>query len=249
MEKWLSAAEDKYNIDILFACEAGSRAWGTDDAESDYDVRFIFKHRDIKAYLSLERAKEVFDTEHPFDAHGWDIYKAFGLMIKSNPSMYEWAFSPIIYRDRGQFSVKLQRIVEEQFSPYKLFQHYRQLFIRNLKEAAKIEIITEKKQKLLIQAVRSYLIGKQILQADRLNGHFLFEGLFLLKEENDFTLFYRDLAEEKKSGRLIQDNYADLMIVRLEIEKEEMSAVAESLKNVNSSASALNEWLWELLGI
>lgn len=249
MEKWLCATEEKYNIDILFACEAGSRAWGTDDAESDYDIRYIYKHRDLKAYLSLERAKEVIDTDIPFDAHGWDIFKAFGLMKKSNPSIYEWAYSPVMYRDKEQFSVKLKRIVEDEFSQYKLFLHYSQLLSRNLKEAAKKDTITEKKQKLLIQAVRAFLIAKQILATDHLDGHFLFRGLFLTKEENDFTHLYRELAEEKQNGRLINGEYADTMIGRLEKEKEAMIAAAEKLNKGSSQVTSLNGWLWELLGI
>ncbi|MBT2690090.1 nucleotidyltransferase domain-containing protein [Bacillus sp. ISL-47] len=249
MEKWLCATEEKYHIDILFACEAGSRAWGTDDVGSDYDIRFIFKHRDIKEYLSLERAKDVIDSDTPFDAHGWDIFKALELMKKSNPSIYEWTYSPIIYRDKRQFSVKLKRIVENDFSKYKLFQHYRQLMTRNLKEAAKKETMTEKKQKLLIQAVRAFLIARQILAAEHLNGHFLYRRLFFIKGESDFVHFYRELAEEKQNGSLINGKYADIMLGRLEKEKEAMLAAAEKLNKGSSQVTFLNEWLWELIGI
>ncbi len=250
MEKWLCDAEEKYNIEILFACEAGSRAWGTDDAESDYDVRFIFKHRDLRAYLSLERDIEVIDTAAaPFDAHGWDVFKAFGLMKKSNPSIYEWAYSPIIYRDVDKFSVRLRKIAEKEFSHYKLFQHYIQLFSRNLKEAAQKETFTEKKQKLLIQAVRAYLIARQILDTDRLNGSFLYKELFRSQDNNIFIDFYRELAKEKQNGRLVCEKYADRMVYLLKSEKEAMYAAAETMSAKSKPVSGLNEWLWELLKI
>ncbi|EWG08386.1 nucleotidyltransferase domain-containing protein [Cytobacillus firmus] len=175
MDNWLCTAEEKYNIDILFACEAGSRAWGTDEADSDYDIRFIFKHRNLKTYLSLECPKEVINTDTPFDAHGWDIFKAFDLMQKSNPSIFEWAYSPIIYKDLNGFSERLRSIAEVEYSRFKLFQHYTQAFSRNLGEAVKNEDFTFKKQKLLIQAVRACLISRQLLQQRNVKGDFLYE--------------------------------------------------------------------------
>ena len=38
----LAKIEEDNNVTILYACESGSRAWGFDNVESDYDVRFIF---------------------------------------------------------------------------------------------------------------------------------------------------------------------------------------------------------------
>jgi uncharacterized protein len=249
MEIWLSAAEEKYNIDILFACEAGSRAWGTDEADSDYDIRFIFKHKHLKSYLSLDRAIEVINTDAPYDAHGWDIFKAFGLMQKSNPSIFEWAYSPIIYRNMNGFSERLKSIAEEEFSRFKLYQHYIQLFSRNLGEALKKDDITFKKQKLLIQAVRACLISKQLLKQTSLKGDFLYTGLFCLKEEDDINRFYHTLVHAKQSGRIIQKHLAKQMAENLESERELLYAAADSMPKGKSTVSGLNEWLWELLNV
>ena len=82
IESWLKEIEQEYKIDILFAAETGSRAWGGVTEHSDYDVRFIFKHRELRSYLSLQKAKETIDVKTPFDAQGWDIYKAFSLPAK-----------------------------------------------------------------------------------------------------------------------------------------------------------------------
>ena len=37
----LSRIEEEENVTILYACESGSRAWGFESADSDYDVRFL----------------------------------------------------------------------------------------------------------------------------------------------------------------------------------------------------------------
>ncbi len=37
----LSSIEAKENVKILYAVESGSRAWGVESPDSDYDVRFI----------------------------------------------------------------------------------------------------------------------------------------------------------------------------------------------------------------
>ena len=96
----LEKIESKKDITILYACESGSRAWGFDNEDSDYDVRFIYKMNSLKDYLSLSQKSEVIDImDGDFDAVGWDIKKALLLHHKSNPNLREWIISPIKYID------------------------------------------------------------------------------------------------------------------------------------------------------
>ena len=102
MEK-LKEIENEFGVEILYACEAGSRAWGFSNDESDWDIRFIYK-RNVKDYLSLIKMKdviEVTDRDNYLDFVGWDIKKALMLHFKSNPNLREWIKSDRIYLDIG----------------------------------------------------------------------------------------------------------------------------------------------------
>ena len=70
----LAEIEKNEGIEILYACEAGSRVWGFANRNSDYDVRFIYKKRDTKRYLSLNKTSDVIEyVGEEFDIIGWDI--------------------------------------------------------------------------------------------------------------------------------------------------------------------------------
>jgi predicted nucleotidyltransferase len=86
------------NLQILFAIESGSRAWGFPSPDSDYDVRFVYA-RPIDWYLTLAPGRDVYELpiDDVLDINGWDIKKALGLLLKPNPVMLEWLSSPIRY--------------------------------------------------------------------------------------------------------------------------------------------------------
>jgi predicted nucleotidyltransferase len=100
--KILKQIEVNENIEILYACEAGSRVWGFSGEDSDYDVKFIYKKASVSDYLSLKSESDVIEYEGDnFDIIGWDIKKALTLHFKDNPQLREWLLSDIIYIDRG----------------------------------------------------------------------------------------------------------------------------------------------------
>jgi uncharacterized protein len=81
----LTQIEKSYQIEILYACEAGSRAWGFASPDSDFDVRFLYK-KDMDFYLSLQQQADQIDLpiEGDYDLGGWDIRKGLLLLRKSN---------------------------------------------------------------------------------------------------------------------------------------------------------------------
>ncbi len=94
----LTEIQDMEDITILYAAEIGSRAWGHNNENSDYDIRFIYKHKDISKYLVMDKFEDVIHFEDEiFDLTGWDIKKALNLHFKSNPNLREWLISPMVY--------------------------------------------------------------------------------------------------------------------------------------------------------
>ena len=130
----LGEIENEHNVSILFACESGSRAWGFASQDSDYDVRFIYKHpRDW--YLSIDQGRDVIERQLPgdLDVSGWELRKALGLYRKSNPPLLEWLRSPIIYFKDDLFLDAMRAVPwnpsvgfedEWGFSPKSCLKHY-----------------------------------------------------------------------------------------------------------------------------
>ena len=58
--QYLQQVQDEKGIEILLACETGSRAWGFPSPDSDYDVRFIYRHKK-DWYLSLNEQKDTIE--------------------------------------------------------------------------------------------------------------------------------------------------------------------------------------------
>lgn len=56
----LKQIEQQENITILHAVESGSRAWGFESSDSDFDVRFIYV-RPKNYYLKLEQTRDVLE--------------------------------------------------------------------------------------------------------------------------------------------------------------------------------------------
>lgn len=151
----LCEIELENNITILYACESGSRAWGFDNAESDYDVRFIFMHNDLKDYLKLSNASEVIDfIDGDLDIVGWDIRKALILHFKSNPNLREWTVSPVVYIG---WKMDLFNGLPD-FDPSTLKHHYLSIAFNNWKKLSNPDLeITKRTIKMYMYNCRCLL--------------------------------------------------------------------------------------------
>lgn len=153
--KKLQEAELTYGIEILFAVESGSRAWGFPSTDSDYDVRFIYR-RKLKEYLCISTHTDFIDVElnETFDIKGWDIQKVLRLAIQSNASSYEYLQSPIHYIKNPTVERELKDLLWNQFQPQKLTAHYLGITTKRIIGLEKAEYINLKS---LFYALRSVL--------------------------------------------------------------------------------------------
>jgi hypothetical protein len=123
--EYLVNLEREKDIEILFAVESGSRAWGFASPDSDYDIRFVYKHK-REWYLNLWEQKDSiqFMTDDDLDGSGWDIRKALQLLSKSNASFLGWLFSPVIYRAEEIFFKEIKELANLNFNSVSGFYHY-----------------------------------------------------------------------------------------------------------------------------
>ena len=133
----LAAIEQSESVRILYACESGSRAWGFASPDSDYDVRFIYVHpRDWYLSINAERRRDVIERpiEDLLDINGWDLRKALQLMYKSNPPLFEWLHSPIVYREQPGFRQDMLALTPTYYSPRGCAWHYLHMARGNQRE-------------------------------------------------------------------------------------------------------------------
>jgi predicted nucleotidyltransferase len=133
----LAEIEQTESVRILYACESGSRAWGFASPDSDYDVRFLYAHpRDWYLSVHVEHRRDV--IERPIvdllDINGWDLRKALQLMLKSNPPLFEWLHSPIVYREQPGFRQAMLGLTPTYYSPRDCAWHYLHMARGNQRE-------------------------------------------------------------------------------------------------------------------
>src|ERR1700761_5948941 len=121
----INTLEKENQVQILFACESGSRAWGFASPDSDYDVRFIYL-QPRNNYLSIHERRDVIElpVNEILDVNGWDIRKALQLFLKSNAPLYEWLQSPIVYKEDSGFAAELRKLMPVYFSHRAGCHHY-----------------------------------------------------------------------------------------------------------------------------
>ena len=142
----LDSIEKAENATIIYACESGSRAWGFESEDSDYDVRFIYL-RKTPWYLSVRKKRDVIERpiSDELDISGWDLSKALYLLKRSNPPLLEWLQSPIVYRENASAVSKIRAVMPEYYSPMACMYHYLHMARSNFREYMKGDVVWTKK--------------------------------------------------------------------------------------------------------
>ncbi len=149
----LHEIEQKEQIKILLAVESGSRAWGFASPDSDYDVRFIYA-RPKNEYLKLNKNRDVIElpVNDLLDINGWDLEKTLTLLYRSNPTLFEWFSSPIVYLDT-EFSTRCRRILPDYFSVRHALYHYISMAETNYRAYLRGETVRAKKYFYVLRPV------------------------------------------------------------------------------------------------
>jgi len=81
----------------LYYIESGSRLWKVSASDADYDVRG-FHLQSKNQYYDYFKHRDVIEVKkNKFDFASFDLNKMFELLSKSNPNVFEWMRSDIIY--------------------------------------------------------------------------------------------------------------------------------------------------------
>lgn len=130
----LAAIERRHDVQVIYACESGSRGWGFASPDSDYDVRFLYVHR-LDWYLQVEAGRDVIELpiNDELDVSGWELRKALQLLHRSNPTLLEWLDSPIVYRQAPQAMTLLRPAARDFFSPARGRHHYLSMAKKNFR--------------------------------------------------------------------------------------------------------------------
>lgn len=193
-------AEREHGVRVLLAVESGSRAWGFESPNSDYDARFIYAHPpDWYLSVDLEDRRDV--IEYPIvddiDLNGWDIRKALGLFARSNPAFVEWIQSPIVYLERGRFAASVRQLLPSVYSCQSGVHHYRSMAKRNYRSHLRADLVPLKKYLYVLRP----LLAVRWLERYGIPAPMEFDKLLHLVEgEHGLLAAIHRLVEKKRAS-------------------------------------------------
>lgn len=242
----LDEIEQKENVTVLFAVESGSRAWGFASPDSDFDVRFVYKRNDISDYLKLEGIRDVIEWElnDVYDINGWDLDKTLKLVHSSNPVVFEWADSPIVYKETP-FLHEFRNFIKPYFMTIKGAHHYLHMAKRNYEMYLCDDQVKLKKY---FYVLRPILALKYVLH-NRTNPPMLFERLVEAELDDEIKVEVNRLLEMKKNTSELGTSYR-IRPLNDYIEKELVLLENEvnSLNKEQSNWNELNDFFIRTIG-
>ncbi|MGN0596622.1 MAG: DNA polymerase beta superfamily protein [Ruminiclostridium sp.] len=243
----LKEIEREYNVNVLWAVESGSRAWGFASPDSDFDVRFIYK-RKPKDYLKLNPQRDVIElpVDEIWDLNGWDLDKTLTLLQKSNPTLYEWMNSPVRYYCTD-FVKRIRPLLDECFSEEKMLYHYLCTAKNDAKAHLQGETIKPKKYFYSLRSVLACMWIMNTHSAPPVPFDSLTEAVLPaeLKPSVDYLLKLKLNSPEKAEIKHIEE--IDSFLRR---KTEEIEAYLGALRNIKGAEwDNLNEFFWNEINL
>jgi hypothetical protein len=194
----LERIEREEGVCIVYACESGSRAWGFESQDSDFDVRFIYV-QPTERYLSVMPRPDVIErpADEVFDISGWDLRKALQLLHRSNPPLLEWLQSPIVYRERTETISRIRSLIPQYYQPAACHHHYLHMAQGNNREYLQGDTVWLKKYLYVLRPVLACLWIERGYGAVPTEFATLVERVV---DEGDVKAAVVDLVARKKAG-------------------------------------------------
>ena len=237
----LNEIEQKHQVEILYACESGSRAWGFESPDSDYDVRFIYSHpQDWYLQVDYEKKRDVIEVpiNKVLDISGWDLKKSLQLLMKSNPVLLEWLNSPIVYKKREGFQEEYQ-VLTGGFSKKTCFYHYLHMAKRNNREYLRGEQVRLKKYFYVLRPILAMHwlerdLGQVPMEFDTLVNEILPNGE--LRDDIEQLVAKKKVSLESKFGPAIPsiNKYINEQIPILQEKVESLSKSSLDMPAMNA---------------
>ena len=211
--KLINKIADEYNIKILFCVESGSRAWGMESKDSDYDVRFVF-YREPEEYVLINPKSQVisasFDKDFKrcrpegcfIDMQGFDLLKFSKMLSSSNPTVIEWLNSDIVYC--GNKPKEYVKFSKELFNFMSLYYHYKSMGKQNYLKYIKPQSYnsTPKKYLYACRGIMCSLYVKEFLELPPINFPETLSKLYGANCISDEVLnILLNIIENKKSQK------------------------------------------------
>jgi len=230
----------------LFYIESGSRLWGIASPDSDYDVRG-FHLQSKQQYFDFKKHRDIIEVmDGDFDFVSYDIDKMFGLLVKSNPTVFEWIRANIIYFNELPDWTTFQQDVIANFDFKALFYHYISLAKGNINLMETGKKFTYKTAFYCIRGLLSAdLATRQIIP------ELLIDDLFKqFDNDNDVLKIAKDSLDRKKSQKekeevLESDKQKTLNAIKEFISKLEPKA-PDSSNNRQKLESVLTDYSFNL---
>ena len=221
----LREMEARENIRVIHCIESGSRAWGFASPDSDYDVRFIYV-RPIDYYLRLDKTRDVIEwqLDDTLDINGWDLQKALRLLHNSNPTLFEWNNSPIVYKTTPEWA-EISAIIGRFFQKKAGLHHYLSTAKTNYREYLKGDMVKLKKY---------FYVLRPILACR-----------WILEKQTPPPMLFSELADACLDKALVRP-VADLL--RLKMETPEMG-LGPRIDVINDYLDASIEEVDQLIGM
>lgn len=207
-------------------------------------MRFIYVRNKVD-YLRLDKVRDVIEwrLDDVLDISGWDIRKALELLYKSNPTLFEWCNSPIVYRETEE-AQWLKDMLPQYFSMKKSLYHYLSMAKSNYHKYLQREEVRLKKYFYVLRPILAaqWILDKKCappMQFATLVDTELEEAM---KPQVSRLLAMKKNTPEMGTAPKIEEinRYIDRKL-------EEIQSAAEALGNTETEWDALNELFLRML--